>query len=180
MKEIIRSKLFITYAVYFALITLLRFNWEWQLIGFWIGGLLGLGFEMVDRLVHVYYVKPKEALSIAIKRLIDSKKFKEAAILLYRRRDEQVQLSTRSVFFMVAWVPISFYVITSSGSMLASGLVMGIGLHLLYEIYEDWGSWDKIIAWMFWQIKRPVTQKEAKIAMGVFGLCFLVFSLMLT
>ncbi len=136
-------------------------------------------FVFVDRLVYVYVTRPHEQLSEYVQHLIREKQFRAAVKALYERRAEQVHLSTRTVFFIVAWIPIGLYVITSTGSMLAAGLVMGVGLHLLFDMAEDWGNLERLKSWLFWQIKRPITDREAQTVIGVYVVAFVVLSLAL-
>lgn len=98
--------------VYSGLFYFFTHSWQ-QLLWFACGVLLGLGLMVLDQeLLHQYY-NEKEALN-----------------------SEQRQLITRSVLFNLLFVPLSLFVVTSSGSAIGSGLVMGIWVVLLTEVFE--------------------------------------------
>ena len=136
-------------------------------------------FVYADRLVYVYLVKPHEQLSEQVKHLVKAKRFKEAMVVIEHRGDEQQHLSTRSVLFMLAWVPLALLMVSSTGRMLGVGMVLGIGLHLVYEIAVDWGRWEKLKTKFFWQIKRPIGDQEVKMVLGGFGLMLVIVSMLM-
>jgi hypothetical protein len=53
----------------------------------------------------------------------------------YSEPEQPVQLVTRSPLFFVAYIPMTLYVITSSGSPLGMGLVLAIGIILATELF---------------------------------------------
>jgi hypothetical protein len=62
----------------------------------------------------------------------------------YLEDDEQtafIQLITRSLLFVGVLIPLSLYVLTSTGSALAIGMMLGIWLVLIFEM---WNSKKKI------------------------------------
>ena len=136
-------------------------------------------FIYVDRLIHVYFTKPNEQLSEQVKYLINSNRFAQSLKLLKTRGHEQRYLAARSVFFMAAFIPAAFYVISSTGSALATGLVMGIGLNLVIDSILGLKDLAKLKWWLFWPIKRDFSDQETKIVVGVFTIMFCLLSLML-
>ena len=155
-------RLLVAGVVYAFLIVLLRWEFSWQMLFFAAGVLLGLGFSFLDRLIQVFLIKPHEHLSEHVRQLVKERRFADAFRLLSDRGGEQIHLTVRSIFFMGAWVPVALYIITSTGNMLAVGLVMGIGLKMLYDVWVDWSDLDKIRQWLFWPIKRRMSDGEVK------------------
>ena len=111
--------------------------------------------------------------------LIKNGSYKDALMLLFERREEQLYLVVRSIFFLAAWVPMTLFVITSTGSMLGTGLVMGIGLHLLYDSFVDFKNMERLKWWLFWSVKRKVSDNEAKAVVWIFAGVFGLLSLLL-
>jgi hypothetical protein len=99
--------------------------------------------------------------------------------LLKDRKDEQRQLAVKSVLFIAVWIPLALFVATSSDSILAKGFSMGVGLHLLIDIWLDWGDKNKLKAWLFWPIKRELTDQELIVVVSGFGMMFFLISLLL-
>lgn len=137
-----------------------------------------MAFIFVERLLYVYYSRPHEQLSEQVKQLMRIRRYWDGLRLLHARRAEQSRLIVRSVVFMAVWVPMAIFVITSTGSMLASGLVMSIGLHLLYDVLLDIGNVGRLKSWLFWPIQREITDAEVKAVVGVYGGFFLLVTWM--
>jgi len=173
------SPLALAFIGYFLAVSLLRWRLRLDLIWLWMGGLLGLAFVYVDRLLHVYMTRPQEQLSLYVKHFIQQKNYRQALQLLAQRGDEQRFLMIRSVIFMIAFAPLAFYVITSTGSLIAVGMIMGIGLYLLYELLSHLKDLEKLKLWLFWPIKRAVTDTETQVAVYGFAFLFVLLSLLL-
>ena len=80
---------------------------------------------------------------------------------------------------MAVFIPFGWYVLTSTGSMLAAGLIMGLGGQLMLLVLGSWGKWSKIGQELFWVIKRPMTSREIMVVLGIYSLFFGWFSLQL-
>ena len=175
-KKIKRNQFLWVFVGYFTLLSILRFRLDWGLIWWWLGGILGVLMDYADRLVYVYYVKPNDPLSLAIKRLVKKRKYKISYIAFQNRGFEQQHLALHSILFLIVWIVIALYVITSSGSMLAAGLILGLGLQLLFDMLKDYQNSKKLKAWLFWQIKRPISDTELKVCMAAYIGAFILMS----
>lgn len=133
---------------------------------------------IVDRLTYVFWVRPDEPLSIEVIRLAGEGKWFRALKVLGERRREQVKLSLNNVLFMMAWVVVATFLLTSSRSPMSMGLVLGVGWGVLFDIYTDWKRRDYLILRLFWPVRRVVGWAETKrviLAMGVaFGIVTLL------
>jgi hypothetical protein len=148
-------------------------------IFFVIGGIMGMGLVWADRLFYVYFTRPHEQLSVHIQHLVKGRRYREALLVLKMRGHEQQHLTVRSVLFMGVWIPVALFILTSTASFLARGFVMGIGLHLLYDIYIDWGNRQRLRDWLFWPVRRDVADSELKVVVGVYVAFFILLSLLL-
>jgi hypothetical protein len=179
MKEEIRRHAMVL-GVYLVVITLLRWSWNIELAVMWLAGVVGYGLVAVDRLVYVYWLHPEEQLSQQVRSLVAEKRYREMVELIYQRRKEQTKLSFRSLLFLVVWVPLAFFALTSTGSLFASGLVMGIGLHLVQGMWREQRSNPVgLNRKLFWQVKREVSGKEQELVVYGFSLVFGLLTLML-
>lgn len=75
-------------------------------------------------------------------------------------RTEPKQLLTRSVIFILAFIPVTLFVLTSSGSLLGSGLVFAIGLTLASEIFLLRHDAQAFHYHFLSQLKRQLTDQE--------------------
>jgi hypothetical protein len=141
-----------------------------------VGGLLSFLFGYVDRMLYVYVTRPEESLSLAVQHLIKARHYQAALRLLRHRGYEQRRLMGKSVVFMAAFIPFGFYVLTSTGSLLAIGLLLGIGLHLLIDIGRLRTNREALVQQLFWPIKRTISEIELKSVVGIYILVFLLFS----
>lgn len=105
---------------------------------------------------------------------------------LRTRGHEQTTLSTQNILFAAAWVPLAFFGLTSTTSWLGKGLVLGIGWQLSWRMLRSMFHLEakkspvptnrikhyvlnsdldrehaaSSLNWLFWPIKRPVSQTE--------------------
>jgi len=170
----------LAYLIYFGVITILRWQWNYDLVWLWLGGVVGYGLVFLDRLVYVYLLHPHEQLSQQVQYSLRQRNLKGALELLHMRRGEQGKLSFRSFLFVVAWVPLALFALTSTGEVFAEALVMGLGLHLVYDFWRDQQENAEVLNQrLFWQVKRVVSLKEQKIFLWGFSAVFVGLSLML-
>lgn len=88
------------------------------------------------------------------------------------------KLITRSTLFLLAMVPLTVFVLTSSGSLLGSGLVIGILLGVVEEMWRFWAMGSIFQTRFMHDLKTELSQKDIRyIVMGVTG--FLVIMIIL-
>jgi hypothetical protein len=127
---------------------------------FWLlGAFLGAHFLKLDQFLYVYFTKPNEPLSFQVKNLVKQKQFAKVWDMFDSQVHTQRHLAIQSFLFQIVWAILAIFALTSTVSLFGKALVMAIGLKLLLE------EWDEILRggnldWIFWQIKRPIGQKE--------------------
>lgn len=142
-----------------------------------VGGLVGLLMGVFDRLVYVYYSRPEESLSESVRKLMKEKKYLTGVSLMYDRGSEQLRLAMNNVIFFGVWLILALFIVSSSSSTFAKGMVMGVGLVLIVDIVKDWKHPDRLIARLFWPIGRRVAVDELKVMVAVFVGMFLMLAL---
>lgn len=73
---------------------------------------------------------------------------------------EPKQLITRSILFIIAYLALSAFIITSSGNVLGVGMILGIGLQLALELIETRINFDLFHHKFLFQIKRRFAPAE--------------------
>ncbi len=134
-------------------------NWWWWVMGMVLAECLW----WMDRLLYVWWLKPFEQLSIQVQYWWQRRDFNAVIKLLRERGGEQTRLIFRSVGFAFVWLFLVIYVLTSTGSVTAVGMVMGLGLWLTWDIVTDWKQPARLGKWFCWQIKRSMSEKEIRI-----------------
>lgn len=151
-----------------------------DLVWLWVGGVVGYVLVLFDRLVYIYILHTHEQLSQQARFMLGKKNFKGALELIHWRRGEQTRLAFRSFLFVVAWIPLAIFALTSTGEMFAGALVMGLGLHLLYDFWRDHQANPKAFnEKFFWQVKRLVNLKEQEAFLYIFSGVFVVLTFLI-
>ena len=169
-QDMIKNKVAIHQYVLFGVFVFLIFvkvitgNFVFGLDLLWwlLGGIIGFLFVFCDRFVYSFLMKPDEALGTRLRDLFGRNKFAEGVITLLNERHEQKELVMRSVLFLLVWMVMALLTVTSVSSSFARGFVLGIGVHLIFDLVFVY-FWDhtRFDLW-FWQIKREVGSEEKR------------------
>lgn len=104
---------------------------------FWVGGVLGMVFPYLDHILYVFLLRPYELTSQRVINLVQRKDIKNTLKLLVDTKEERKDLIIHTLFFQVIFAALTFFVITSSNSLLGRGLVLGFFLHLVIDQFKD-------------------------------------------
>lgn len=104
-----------------------------EFLPFWVGGIVGIFLPDIDHLIYLYFLRPHELTSKRVDSLIRSRNYGQTARLLSQTADERKDLifhnaPTQAIF----WV-FTLLVVTSGGSLVGLGLVLGFALHLTLD-----------------------------------------------
>lgn len=147
-------------------------SWIWWILGVVVGVLL----LFADRIVYTYSY-PGAQISQQFAWYIKEKKYLKGLELLDDRRLEQERLTFRSALFMVIWVPLSFFALTSTTGLFGKGVVMGLMLHILADAWRLQRSDPRRLhVRLFWLIKREITDEERLIFLSIITALFVLFS----
>jgi len=128
-KEIVNHLLyFISYFAFLAIANSLYSLEYWPLF---VGGIVGLFICYTDHLLHVFAFNPQELTSQRIIQLVKEKQYKVALKLLYDTNDERKNLVFHTTQFQIIFAVLTFWVVSSSGSLFARGLVLSYFLSLV-------------------------------------------------
>lgn len=124
-------------------------SFDLNLIWWWLGGVLGFLFVFCDRLVYALVSNREEVLSVKIKELFGKGKM----------TTKQKHLVMRSALFVVIWAVLAIFTATSVATGFPRGLVLGLGTHLIFDLWWDFRVGGRDIELWFWQVKN-VTKAE--------------------
>lgn len=65
----------------------------------------------------------------------------------------------RSALFIVIWAVLAIFTVTSVGTGFPRGVVLGLGTHLIFDLWWDYRAGGRDIELWFWQVKS-VTKTE--------------------
>jgi hypothetical protein len=99
----------------YALIFFLVRDNIWKTVFYFVGWYAGMALMYLDKnVVYKYYYES-----------------------IHQKDDTFARLVTRSILFIIAYFVLSLFLVTSSGSPLGMGLIMGIGLVLAFELWNS-------------------------------------------
>lgn len=119
---------FVSYFVFLVIANSLYSLAYWPLL---IGGIVGLFICYADHLLHIFVFNPQELTSQRIIQLVKKKQYKIALKLLYNTNDERKNLVFHTIQFQIIFAILTFWVVSSSGSLFARGLVLSYFLSLV-------------------------------------------------
>ncbi len=132
----------------------------WLLLG-WI---LGYILAEADDWFYVAVCSPQELTCQRVRHEVASKNWRNAWGLLKSTMGERQKLPLHNIVTALVVMIAGIWLITSSGSLLAIGLVMGLGIRLYFDFlssvnYQNW-------YWIFSRQFAPQENKTAKIIWG--------------
>lgn len=141
-----------------------------------VGVVAGVLILFADRIVYTYSY-PSAQISQQFAWYIKEKKYGSAFELLDARRLEQERLTFRSSLFMVIWVPLSFFALTSTTGLFGKGVVMGLMLHILSDAWRlQRVEPRRLHVRLFWLIKREIRDEERLVFLWTMTAIFVIFS----
>lgn len=176
-----RKELFLHFAYWFSFfvfITLARHYFNLGYWPFWLGGITGIFLPDIDHVIYIYFVKPQELTSQRVNYLLDRHNLRRSVELLYETRTERHSLIFHSIFFQLIFLILTFWMMSSSGSLFGRGLVLSFALHLSVDQIVDLtelGSFDN------WFTNLPVRLdlKQSQIYWLISLLIVLIFGFLL-
>lgn len=179
----IYSHLLVTF-IYFLAVSVLRFKLDWNLLGLWLGALLGTFFLDIDHLIYWFITNTEKSDSIEAKKTVETKSFsvkakiKELYRILKANHDSHTRLVFHSVVGQVILLILAFYLLTSGGSIFGSAFIISINLHLLKDEWFDYSNGKRLHLsdWLFWQVRGVSTEKHLSTYLIMVSALFLVFT----
>lgn len=145
-----------------------------EVLWWWLGAVLGFVFVFSDRFIYAFVQNPTSSLSLRIKELFSTGSLFKAIGEALRERGGDEHLVIRSALFLLVYLVMAFFTMTSVGDYFGRGFMLGLGLHLLFDFASDyWGRGRDVRLW-FWQIKREMGINEI---IGVFWAYVFLFLL---
>lgn len=123
--------------IFFVLVTLVNRFFSLGYWPFWVGGLIGVFLPDLDHLIYVYFVMPHELTSQRVNDLVEKRQIWRSVQLLYETRSERRGLIFHTIFFQIIFLVLTFWMISSSGSLFGRGLALSFALHLSVDQIMD-------------------------------------------
>ena len=116
----------------------------WQ---FWLGGVLGTILPYADHFIYVYVFAPHELSSQRVASYVSQKRIGSALNLAFATAQERSKLIFHTAYFQLILLVLTFWVVTSSGSLLGRGIVLAFSLHLIIDQLEEYLITKNLNSW---------------------------------
>ncbi len=134
-----------------------------------VGWIIGYALTEADHLFYVVMCNPQELTCQRVRHeILETRNWRNAWGILQSTREERTRLPIHNILTGVVVAALGMWVVSSSGSLLASGVVVGLGVRLFMEFLAgDKKSW-------FWVFAREFSVGEIRVVEGVWGLLLVI------
>lgn len=129
-----------------------------------VGWIIGYALAEADHLFYVAVCNPQELTCQRVRQELGARSWKSAWDLLRRTAGERTRLPIHNILTGLVVAVLGLWVVSGVGSVLASGVVVGLGVRL----FTDFLSADKK-KW-FWIFAREFGQGEINVIAAIWGL----------
>lgn len=161
-------------AAFISLVFIYRRWFSLTYLPFIYGGIIGTILPDLDYILYAYILRPKEGESQQVAALVSEKKIVKTLDFLNSAYAKRSDLLFHTASFQALFVIFAFWVVTSAGSLLGSGLVLMFLLHLLIDEVADWAENKNLDRWFInFPVKFDAEQRYwYLIANGILILAF--------
>lgn len=138
---------FIGLVILLIVLTITKGWFDYYYVFVWTGVLIGYYLPFIDHLFYAYFLRPGSAVSVNIRRLVSSKKIRELIVYVNDTKNEREKLIIHTAYFQIVFLLLTFFILTSSGSLFGRGLVYGFSLRLFVEQILSYIKTGKIDEW---------------------------------
>ena len=157
---------------YFSFPTLVQF------IFFVLGTFLGFQLLFLDRFVHAFYLYPNTEFNTLVRQLWLQGNYLGVIKALAQAETLQEKLLTRSALFLIVYLILTIFVLTSTGSVFGIGMMLGIGLHYTFDFWRYSQDTQRFVRHYFWQVKRSFTSRDVRVFVVSWTIIFTLVSLL--
>jgi len=166
-------------AFVFCLLVIVAKGWfDFPYLSIFLGAALGTILPDIDHIIYVYFLQPQELTSQRVNYMVGKKDFWGALRLLAETRSERKELIFHTVFFQLIFLILTFFVITSTGSVFGRGIVLAFSLHLLMDQLVDLRQMGSLENW-FYNSPLKIAADKNKLYLWLVGAVLLIFGIFL-
>lgn len=150
----------------------------------WLGAAIGVFLLDIDHLFYWWYLHPEKEDSKEAKNIWNKsglklkKKLKRLYELGQKWHNTHNRLMFHSAVAQVVLLLLSFYILTSGGSIFGSALIMSINLHLLKDVWTDFVERKEYLKdYLFWQVSQTRIVSYLKEYLILVTVVFFILSL---
>lgn len=169
-----RPVFFVIFFVFYATLFLVKLRFGLSFLFFITGLFIGFYFHVFDRIVQILVLDELKTQREDVVSLLKRGKWMAALNQLIL----SVEPISNSFYFLVLYIPLAFFMISSTGSLIGIGLILGLGLSYVTHFIWGYKHIRAIREAHFHLLSSTVTDQQIKMLMGVFNLLFVCISLL--
>lgn len=169
---------FIGLIILLIVLTIIKGWFDYYYAFVWVGALIGYYLPFIDHLFYAYFLRPELDISKNIRKLVSSKKIRNLIIYVEDTSNEREKLIIHTAYFQIVFLLLTFFILTSSGSLFGRGLVYGFSLRLFVEQVLTYFKTGKIDKW-FTDMQVSMDAHKTKVFLYANGLVILLLTVML-
>lgn len=131
----------------------------------------------LDHLFYAFVYKERSSSFLSFKSYLSQKKYLSALLSLFEKESKGGVSVFHSFSFQLLFFVLTFWIVTSSSSLFALGLVLSFSLHLLVNQLSDLLERGDLKSWSLGFFKFEVPQDKHLIYWFILVSVFLLFSL---
>ncbi|MBU1071598.1 hypothetical protein KKG65_04310 [Patescibacteria group bacterium] len=128
----------------------------------WLGGVLGFVFVFFDWLIQLAVMEPSRVFDVKLKEVLQKKNIKSGLVFVLGERQKKSRLVMKSALFLLVWLVMGFFTLSSIASAFGRGFMLGLGTHLVFDLVWDYFKVPEKLDNWFWMIKRKLDVEEKR------------------
>ena len=133
-----------------------------EVLWWWLGGVLGFVFVFFDWLIQQAVIEPEKVFDVKLKSLFKMEKIKTGLAFVLREREKKPRLVMKSALFLLVWLVMGLFTLSSIVSPFGRGFMLGLGTHLVFDLLWDYFKTPEKLNGWFWMIKRDLDWEEKR------------------
>lgn len=116
-------------------------------IPFWLGGIVGTLVVDLDHLLYAFFLNRNDLASQRAIYHFKNKQYLKGLLVLWDAKDNRTNQVFHSFSFQLVFLVLTFWIVTSSSSPFAIGLVLAFSLHLFVDQLSDLLEFGNLDLW---------------------------------
>ena len=134
-REILTHYLF--FLAFFIFLAIRRNLFSFSSFPFWLGGVIGTFLVDLDHFLYAFLLNPQDLASQRAIYYLKKREYIRAFLVLWDAKENRTHQVFHSFSFQIIFLILAFWVVSSSGSLFAIGLVLAFSLHLFIDQFSD-------------------------------------------
>lgn len=140
----------------------------------WLGGVLGFMFVFFDWFVQLMVMEPGKVFDVKLKKILKRENIKAGLVAVLEEREKKSRLVMKSALFLLVWLVMGFFTLSSIASAFGRGFMLGLGTHLMFDLVWDYFKTPEKLDNWFWMIKRRLDWEEKRWFVGIVVVLYLL------